>query len=365
MANPAEVLVLGGGVIGLSVAYYLAREGVKVQVIDQGNFGQESSWAGAGILPPGNLALARTPFDRLRAWSVQEYPRLSQELRERTGQDNGYLQCGALEFPVPGAETTEDEWRGAGVRAEHVTGRALRELAPGLAPSLDHAWFLPDLAQVRNPRHLKALIAGCAALRVRLSPGLGAKQLVRRGSRIEGVETEQGLISAPHLVLAAGAWTEALLTPLGIRLGIKPVRGQIVLLHDPARRLRHVLLKGSRYLVPRADGHVLIGSTEEDVGFNKQTTAVAVAELLRLGFRLVPYLADAAVERAWAGLRPGSPDGLPFIGRAPGWDNLYVAAGHFRSGIQLAPGTAWLIKELILGQPLTIEAAAFQLERSR
>jgi glycine oxidase len=154
-----------------------------------------------------------------------------------------------------------------------------------------------------------------------------------------------------------------LLEPLGRRLNIEPVRGQIVLLNPGTIIFRNILIWGARYLVPRLDGRVLIGSTQEHVGFVKDTTATGIHGLLELGFRLVPRLADAAVEKTWAGLRPGSPDGLPFLGPVPGIEDLYVAAGHFRAGIQLSPGTGQLLKEMILGQPLSMPMDAFRLDR--
>ena len=154
-----------------------------------------------------------------------------------------------------------------------------------------------------------------------------------------------------------------MLEPLGRRLNIQPVRGQIALLNPGTIVFRNILIWGARYLVPRLDGRVLIGSTEEHVGFAKTSTATGIHGLLELGLRLVPRLAGAALERTWAGLRPGSPDGLPFMGPVPGIENLYVAAGHFRAGIQLSPGTGQLLKEMILGQPLWMPMDAFRLDR--
>jgi glycine oxidase len=150
---------------------------------------------------------------------------------------------------------------------------------------------------------------------------------------------------------------------LGSRPGIHPVRGQIALVNTGVPILRRILLQGKHYLVPRSDGRVLIGATEEDAGFDKRTTAGAIRDLLAFGIKLVPGLADVPVERCWAGLRPGSPDGLPFIGPVPGLENLFVAAGHFRAGIQLSPGTGTLMTELILDRPPTIPLDAFRLDR--
>ncbi len=362
MTERADILIVGGGVIGLTTAYFLGREGARVVVIDRGDPGQEASWAGAGILPPGNPAAASTPFDQLRAHGAALFPTLSAELRDRTGVDNGYRQCGGLEFTSESPDSAE-EWRGGGIRVERLDETGLRRLEPALASGLGAGFHLPELAQLRNPRHLKALCAGCAGWGVQLRSGCSAHALEVRGARVAAVRTAAGRIEAGQVLLAAGAWTDPLLEQAGWRPGIRPVRGQIALLNAGVPLFRRVLLWGARYLVPRPDGRVLVGSTEEDVGFDKRTTAAAVSDLLGLACRLVPALASAHLERCWAGLRPGSPDGLPFLGPVPGVDNLFVAAGHFRAGIQLSPGTALVMKELLLGQPPTVPLAPFRLDR--
>jgi glycine oxidase len=362
MAEHADVVIVGGGVIGLTTAYFLAGEGVRVTVVDKGDLGRQASWAGAGIIPPGNPQKARTPFDLLRAHSSVMYPKLSEQLREQTGLDNGYVVCGGLEL-LDDEEGSSDEWRGEGITFRELVREELHRLEPALAANLSRAFHLPEMAQVRNPRHLKALQAGCAMRCVRLLPGCGVLGFRRQGNRIEAAETDQGPLTAGRFVLTTGAWTDALLQPFGWRPGIRPVRGQIALLNTGAPLFRSMLIQGKRYIVPRPDGRVLIGSTEEDAGFNAQTTAGAVAELLTFATRLVPGLANAPVERCWAGLRPGSPDGLPYLGAVPGCDNLFVAAGHFRAGIQLSPATGLVMKELLLGQKPTIPMEAFRLDR--
>jgi glycine oxidase len=363
MAQSPDVLILGGGVIGLTVAYYLAREGVRVAVVDRGDFGQEASWAGAGILPPGNPATARTPFDRLRALSAEAFPALSDELRQRTGIDNGYLRCGGLEV-LDGHENPEDqEWRGDGIRCEALTEAELLRLEPNLAPGFRRAYHLPDTAQVRNPRHVKALLGGCASWGVCLLPGCPVVGLESREGRIGAVLTAGERLTAGRYLVASGAWSDALLAQVGWRPGIRPVRGQIALLNSGVAPFRRVLMLGKRYLVPRPDGRVLIGATEEEAGFDKRTTARAVRDLLDFGIALVPGLADAPLERSWAGLRPGSPDGLPFLGRVPGVENLFVAAGHFRAGIQLSPGTGLVMTDVMLGRPPAVAVEPFRLGR--
>jgi glycine oxidase len=363
MSEHPDVLVLGGGVIGLTCAYFLAREGIVVEVMDKGDFGQEASWAGAGILPPGNPEHAPTPLDQLRAHSARLFPTLSAELRERTGIDNGYLRCGGLEFVGPDHDAHSEEWGGEGIICERFDEKQLQRLEPALAPGLSRAYFFPDMAQLRNPRHVKALLAGCASYGVRLRPGCPVYGFERQGERLRAVTTEMGRREAGRFLLTAGAWTDALLGQVGWQPGIHPVRGQIALLNTRTPLVRRILLHGARYLVPRPDGRMLIGSTEENVGFDKRTTAGAITELLTLASALVPRLADAHLERCWAGLRPGSPDGLPFLGPVPGLANLFVAAGHFRSGIQLSPATGLVLRELLLGQPLTVPLETFRLDR--
>lgn len=363
MPEHPDVLIIGGGVIGLTTAYFLAREGVQVTVVDKGDFGQEASWAGAGILPPGTPSAAQLPYEQLRAQGVAMFPDLSAELHERTGIDNGYLRCGGLDFSDEHDASACAEWRAEGVACEMVAGPALQRLEPLLAPAIRGACYLPDMAQLRNPRHLKALLAGSAALGVTLRPGCAILGFDCEGAHINGLRSDGGVLSASRYLVAAGAWSDGLLEPLGWQPGIRPIRGQIALLNTGTPRLRRILVEGKRYLVPRPDGRVLVGSTEEDAGFDKHTTAAAIADLLELAQRLVPSLAGAHLERSWAGLRPGSPDGLPFIGPVPGIDNLFVAAGHFRSGIQLSPATALVLTETFLGKPPTVPLEPFRLDR--
>jgi glycine oxidase len=363
MANNPDVLILGGGVIGLTAAYFLAREQVSVGVVDKGDFGREASWAGAGILPPGDPAHARTPPDQLRALSAALFPKLSADLKEQTGIDNGYLRCGGLEFLDQDEETAAHEWRMEGITVEALTAKELARLEPAVSAGVRKAYLLPEMAQLRNPRHLKALLAGSQKQGARLHPACAVLGFERQGERITAVKTTSGPLAASRFVLATGAWTDPLLEQVGWQPGIHPVRGQIALLNTGAPLLTKVLMQGKRYLVPRPDGRVLIGSTEEDVGFDKRTTARAIKELLAFALALVPGLAEASLERSWAGLRPGSPDGLPFLGPVPGFANLFVAAGHFRAGIQWSPATGRLLKELLLGRPLTIPLEPFRLDR--
>jgi glycine oxidase len=366
MAKHPDVAVVGGGIIGLSCAYFLAREGLSVSVFDKGELGKEASWAGAGIIPPGNPEGAAAPIDRLRAIGSMRFPEFSAELRELTGIDNGYLRCGGIEFLTEEDRYALELWEKEGIRFEKLSRAALGTCEPAIEGAPADAYLLPECAQVRNPRHLRALIAACERAGVRLVPHKAVTPILpdpvnaRRGRyAIAGEET------ADRILVAAGAWSDLVLgQPDGAAAGIHPVRGQIVLLKTAARPFTRVLMFGKRYLVPRLDGRILIGSTEEpEALFEKANTAAGVSDLLSFATRMVPALATAEVEKCWSGLRPGTRDGLPFIGRMPGWDNVFVATGHFRAGVQLSIGTAQVISELLTGKPTCIPVDSFAVHR--
>ena len=353
MSRRPDVLILGGGVIGLSVAWELAREGVTVELLERGRVGREASWAGAGMLPPGNLEAAATPLDRLRGLSHALWPRWSERLRAETGVDNGFLRPGTLHVELDagqGGACGPDDPVAPGVRAERLTGEETRRLEPHLTPTVTGAVHLPDGGQVRNPRHVRALRLACEHAGVAILESTPAHRLRVRGGRLTGVDTPRGGRTAGTVIVCGGAWSAGLLEGIGVRVPIRPVRGQIVLLHSPAPPLTRVVERGTRYLVPRADGRTLVGSVEEHVGFEVRTTAAAVGGLIDFARGLVPVLADAEVERAWAGLRPGSPDGLPMLGPVPGVAGLFLAAGHHRNGLQMSPGTGHLIARLVTGR---------------
>jgi glycine oxidase len=358
-----DVLILGGGVIGLTAALFLTRAGASVTVIDRGEPGRESSWAGAGILSPApTLENAHGSVELLAAHSARLFPGLSEELRS-TGIDNGHVVRGGWDLIEPDESPPLAEWRRQGIAFEEADEHLVSQREPALRPGLRRAFFLPATGQVRNPRHLKALLAWCGLHGVRILPGCPAHGFDIQQGRVLAVRTALGPLSAGKFLVASGAWTDTLLEGAGWCPGVRPVRGQIALLHSPAPLLSAVIERGKRYLVPRPDGRTLVGSTEEDAGFDKQTTAQAIAGLLDFSIGLVPSLAGASLERCWAGLRPGSPDGLPFLGAVPGLDNLFVAAGHYRSGIQLSPGTGLALSEVLLGKSPSFSLDAFRLDR--
>lgn len=366
MSN-ADVIVIGGGVVGLATAYELAGQGASVHVFDKEQFGREASWAGAGILPPGNCEFAVNAEARLRSESHRLWPEWNDRLVAETGVDTGYHRCGGMAVRLNGApDDLADEidmWHREGVEVDEPSLEQAFALETNLSRAVTSVFRLPQLAQVRNPRYLKALVAACLQRGVVLSAGQPVVGFETRRDHVDAVRTIDGSHPAGRFCIAGGAWSRSLLETLGAPVDIQPVRGQIVMLAAAPGCLRHVIEVGRRYLVPRPDGRVLIGSTEESVGFDKRNTAEGVSELIEFATSLVPALADASFERAWAGLRPGTSAELPFLCRLPEIDNVTVAAGHFRSGLQMSPATAVFMRQMILEQETSLPPELYALDR--
>ncbi len=367
MSHP-DVVIVGGGVIGLSIAYALARQGVLATVLDRAEPGREASWAGAGMIPPHTERLKTNPTVELRSWSAVLYPEWSRALLEETGIDNGYRRTGGVDVAASPAEddelkTSAGRWRSERIVYERLTPGDFGRVEPALNPDLLVAYYLPDRAQIRNPRHLKALVAALKVRGVSIRPGRAALGFESAGGRVSAVRTEEGPLACGSVVVAAGAWSGGLMAGLGVQAATPPLKGQIVLLREGRPRIRRIVEHGKNYLVPRDDGRILVGATEEDVGFDTRTTDEALRGLLAEARRICPGLADAEVERSWAGLRPGSIDSKPYLGNVPGYVNVMMAAGHKRAGLQLAPASAEVMADLVLGRPPRVDLAPFRVDR--
>jgi glycine oxidase len=349
--QPTDILVIGAGVNGLASALALAEAGLSVRVIDSGPGGQESSWAGAGILsalPP--WAYQRAVTD-LIDYSLGLWPDWLTHIRQHSPVDPEYQRCGMWVLDP------------ADPKAAHAWCAAHPEQGTPAAydPATRAAFWLPRIAQVRNPRLIAALRDCARAVGIDFVADNGLLDWITDlgGARIAAVQTAQGRLTAERYVVAAGAWSQNLLAKLAAGIEVRPIRGQIALLATPPGTLSHIVLAGAHYLVPRQDGLVLVGSTLEDCGFDKGTTAAAQAELLTFATRIAPALRDAPCVRHWAGLRPGSPDNIPSIGRHPEVENLYLNAGHFRYGVTMAPGSAQLLTDIILQRIPQIDIAPY------
>ncbi len=365
MTRGADALVVGGGLIGCALAAELAARGLDVMVVERGEPGKEASSAAAGMLSPQADAAGPSPFFDLALESRALYPEWSGMLRDEVGIDVGYRRTGLLRVVSEGEEAAVRAgaaWqRARGLRVEELDRDSLdAALASRLGPVPRGVVFYPDEAVV-DPRALARAVWRLAERRgARILAATAVRRFSLERGACRGVETDAGPIAARLVVDAAGAWASFDFGP-DFGVPVEPVRGQIVELLLPGRPLETVLASEEVYVVPRPDGTALLGSTLERVGFRKEVTAGAVAHLLAAAGRLCPETASARFVDAWAGLRPGTPDGWPLLGATP-VEGLFVAAGHFRNGILLAPATAWHLAELLTGRPAP-RLAPFSLER--
>lgn len=362
-----QVLVVGGGVIGLALANRLAAEAHDVLLLERETPGQRASWVAAGLLSPGSHADEQPAYHALNRAALTRWPAFVAELLRETGQDGEYEQSPVL-FPRR-AQRDPSTWdaflaanRAGGTALDELDRPALDALQPGFGPRFDGAALAHDAARVRPPRLLAGLRRQAAARGVEIVSHCSVTALAHHGRRVTGAITARGaVIEADEVVLAAGAWSARLASTAGLELSVRPVRGQILLLRGPSGMLGPFVDDDDCYLLPRRDGRLLVGSTTEEAGFDAVTTPEALALLRRRAAELMPTTATLEVETAWAGLRPGTGDGLPYLGRAlPG---LVLATGHFRNGVLLAPITAELLADELAGRTPALDLAPFRHDR--
>lgn len=359
-----DFVVVGGGLIGGLTALELRRAGASVLLLERGQLGRESSWAGGGILSSLHPWRAPEPLSALVEWSQAAWPALAESLAS-SGVDPQWTRSGMLALEPESVDEAHRWAARKGVRLEIVEGPHARELEPALRMREEPAIWLPDIAQIRNPRLIAALTAALAAAGVEVRPATEVTAIRTQRDRAAGVETSEEFIPAERVVVAAGAWSEPLLRPLGVHFDIAPVRGQMILFRAQPDVVRRIVLHGDRYLVPRRDGRILAGSTLERVGYDKSTTEEALRTLLAAAVELAPALADYSIEHHWAGLRPSSPQGIPYIGEHPGCAGLYINAGQFRNGVVTAPASVRLLADLALGRPPILDPSPYAVAAAR
>lgn len=369
-----DLMLCGGGVIGLSIAYECASNGWRVLVVDSNEPGA-SSWAGAGILPSGATQSALDPIEQLRSLSHRLHRQWASRLLEETGIDNEYRACGGLYLASSAAEratlaANHMWWDEHGIRYESWKPSEVVNRVPALQNFVDanpqlKSWFFPDDCRVRNPRHLQSLNAACKNLGVTILAQTHVDGFEIKNDRVCSAISGNQRFVAERYCVTTGAWASQLLGPIGIDSGVMPVRGQMVLYKLDAPIFPMVINDGHRYLVPRDDGHVLAGSCEEEVGFDPRTTPAMIEQLHTWANGICPALTSDRIARTWAGLRPGSFDSYPYLGTLHPFENAFIAAGHFRHGLHWSPATALLMFQWMSGQPTEIDLGPFCVQRGQ
>jgi len=363
-----DVVIVGGGIIGCAIAFFLAKAGVHPLVMERGQVGGEASSGAAGMLTAQTHTDEAGPLFDLKLASRALYEGLASELLDRTGLDIEYRRIGHV---APALTDEENETVGRrvewqiehGLEAEWLDAREARALEPGLALDVRGAGWFPQDHHVNNTAVTQAFASATMRLGGQVRTDCAALDLVGEGERVTGVKTANEILSAGTVILCAGAWMQQFEKAAGIPLPIVPAKGQMVVAKLEPPALGHVVYGTAAYAIPRPSGEHIMGSTVEFVGFDKRVTVEGMTGVLQGITRLVPALHEAAMVTNWACLRPAAPDGLPLLGRVPGRPGLVIATGHFRNGILLAPITGKIIAELIVDGKSSLSLEPFRPDR--
>jgi len=349
----SEVLIVGGGIIGLAIARGLYLRGIKeITILERGEIGRESSFAAAGMLAPNVEAERKDAFTEFCAESLNLYPNYAEEIHAETGIDieldrNGTLYLVFTEEDAQEISRRYDWQKRAGLRVEHLTARETLRAEPFVSPDVRKSLFFPNDWQVENRRLLDSLQKYAELNRIKIVENAQIVTLLIENNRITGVETVNEKFLAPIVVLATGAWTSLIKAESFILPQVKPIRGQMISFQTAKRLFQKVIYSPRGYIVPRADGRILVGATVEDVGFDKSMTDAGTEFLRETALEISPGLGNLEIHEKWAGLRPFAADGLPIIGAFTEVENLFIATAHYRNGILLAPLTAKIMAEKI------------------
>ena len=361
-----DAAIIGGGVIGSSIAWRLAQAGMRVAVLERGAIGREASWAAGGMLAPLAEANKADAFYECAVASRVMYADFARELRTASGIDIEYRTEGALYLAL----TDEDEeelaqrwqWQhAAGLQVKKLKADCVLKLEPALNPELRWALQFPDDHQVNNRQLVAALEVTIRKSGVEIFMQTEVEKILISNSQVTGVATSRGEIKANAVIIAAGSWSGLIASK--IKSHVAPVRGQMIALEMTATKLKHVIYSSRGYLIPRLSGVVIAGATTEHVGYDKAITAGGIYSIVENAVEIMPQVKDLKIKETWAGLRPGSSDELPILGNDPKITGLVYATGHYRNGILLTPLTAQAISQLVLRGASEFNLQAFSPER--
>ncbi len=360
-----DFIVIGAGIIGLATSVKLLEAGASVTLLERGLVGSEASWAGGGILSTLFPWDYPESVNQLAIYSSLLYPQWVTALKAQTGIDPEYHTCGLHVLrPNEHIQKMAQSWctaHAVTIKQQFLAENNLENTNKHCSDQSTHTTlFMPEVAQVRNPRLLHALKQRIEQLHGRIIEHCEVFHPNAHNSKVTGLQTSHGQLTADQYIVTAGAWSSQVLGAHALNPGIKPILGQMLLYRLPQRPVQSIIAEHSHYLIPRQDGHILVGSTTEDTGFNKQTTAEARNQLSDWVGSLLPALRNTPPLQHWAGLRPASPQNLPTIGRHPILKNLYINSGHFRYGVTMAPGSAEILLNEITKRTQPFAIAPYQ-----
>jgi len=343
-----DCIIVGGGVIGLLTARKLFLEGVDVLLLEKGPLGGESSWAGGGIISPLYPWRYDDSVNVLAQRSKNIYPDLCMQLSEETGKDCELITSGLFTVIAEEEKAILDWAKTWSVDASFIDDVvSIRAIENRVGNVVDKGIWMPDVMQVRNPKFVEALKASFEFLSIPYKEHTPVEELVVKDNKVCGVRTSHGIISTDKVIIASGAWS-AQFSETQASVDVVPVKGQMIMYKGEPGLVKRIVLSEGHYIIPRRDGRILAGSTLEKIGFDKTISTDALAELHDAAIELIPLLSDLEVERQWAGLRPGTEKGIPYICQHDEVENLYVHAGHFRNGIVLGAASAELMTDIVL-----------------
>ncbi len=371
MQSTTDVVVIGGGVIGCAIAYYLSKQGVDVTVLERGEIGGQASGAAAGIFSLLKPLAKIDAYNRLLLASRALFPALMVELEAVSGIHPEYEQISTLRTtrsPNPKMTTRLQRWaescQNMGLQVQLLTEQEMRQLEPLLSPEVCAATYIANEGQVSAPSLVAAYAQAATKCGATIQTHSEVAKINHTSHRVQSVTTATGeVIVCNTLIIASGAWSASHGEWLNVVLPVIPQRGQSLALQQTTPPLRHTILGYGVYLAPKQDGTVIVGATQEEVGFDTRVTAGGLASLLDAAIKLVPALANCSVERIWAGLRPKTPDNYPILGKVTSWENVIVATGHNSFGMLLSAVTGQTIAELVTRGQTPEIIRPFALER--
>ncbi len=368
-----DAAVIGGGVIGCSIAWRLAQAGMHVVVVERGDVGGEASHAAGGMLAPLAEADKADDFFQLAVTSRAMYAEFARELKQVSGTDIEYRTEGTLFLSLTEEDDEELDRRwqwqhAAGLNVKRLNADCVRKLEPLVDEKLRWALKFPDDHQVNNRLLTIALHSAARKAGVEFETQLAVDQILTENQCVTGLRTTRGEIRSRTVILAAGSWSSLLLesgASLPPAFQVEPVRGQMIAVEMPQPQVNHVIYSRRIYLIPRLGGVLIAGSTTERAGYDKRVTAGGAASIIERAAETLPCFRNAAIKETWAGLRPGSPDDWPILGADSRISGLVYATGHYRNGILLTPATAQAISELVLKGESGVRLTPFSPERFR